>query len=41
MDVARTGSRHGNREKMGREPDPQVVSKTERRQFSVKYKVIL
>lgn len=38
MQANQAVSRNGNRESMGREPDPQVKEKAERRQFSVEYK---
>lgn len=39
MNMGRTGALNGNRETMGKEPDPQVVPKAERRQFSAEYKL--
>lgn len=38
MSATRAVSATGNRQKMGREADPQVRPKAERRQFSVEYK---
>jgi transposase len=39
MNIGRVGAFNGNRDKMGQEPDPQVVPKAERRQFSAEYKL--
>jgi transposase-like protein len=39
MNMGRAGTLNGNRDKMGREPDPQVIPKAERRQFSAEYKL--
>lgn len=39
MNTGRAVTLNGNRDKMGREPDPQVVPKAERRQFSAEYKL--
>jgi len=38
MQAKQAVSANGNHQNMGREPDPQVKAKAERRQFSVEYK---
>ena len=39
MKVSQPGSINGNRQRMSKEPDPQVVPKAERRKFSAEYKL--
>lgn len=39
MNIGRVGSFNGNRDRMGKEPDPQVLPRAERRQFSAEYKL--
>ena len=39
MKVGQPVSSNGNRQRMGEEPDPQVVPKGERRKFSAEYKL--
>lgn len=39
MKVRQTGSNNGNRQNLDKEPDPQVVPKAKRRQFSNEYKL--
>lgn len=39
MKVGQAVSSNGNRQRLSREPDPQVVPKAERRQFSAEYKL--
>ena len=38
MNARQAVSSNGNRQSMGKEPDPQVVAKAERRRFSAEYK---
>ena len=39
MKVSQPVSINGNRQRMSKEPDPQVVPKAERRRFSAEYKL--
>lgn len=39
MKVSQPASINGNHQSMNKEPDPQVVPKAKRRQFSAKYKM--